>query len=62
MKCKKNAKLVFKRFNGDRETGSYLTTNLRRNGAWLQVKVDRLDKPLGIRPNQVISVDGIRVG
>lgn len=58
MKLKKNAKLAFRRFNGTKGEGKYLTQAQHKNGIYLEVKVEGADKPLKIRPGQVLSVDG----
>ena len=59
MKLKKNAKLVFKRFNGTKAEGTYKSTdNTGKRGAWLLVKVDWKDEPIKVRAGQVLKIDG----
>lgn len=59
MELKKNAKLVFRRFNGTKGEGKYVNQAQHVNGTYLEVKVEGADKPLKIRPGQVLSIDGV---
>ena len=61
MKLKKNQRLVFRRFNGVKGEGTFLRQEAHVNGPYIQVKVAGADRPLKIRPGQVLSIDGAAV-
>lgn len=58
MKLKKNQTIAFRRFNGTKGEGKYVNQAQHQNGIYLEVKVAGADKPLKIRPGQVLSIDG----
>ena len=56
---KKGDELIFKRFNGVKSVGRFLSIDRTgKRGAWLTVKPNKQDDPIKIRRGQIIKVNG----